>query len=99
MVFPVKSTDEIAFFEDKTGYGVRIIDAKYPMPDEDVTGIRLGSPQYPAEHGDLAIMFTEISGMTAPAHCLWSKEYILTPFGRSEGYFCHIFTRVCEGVL
>lgn len=70
MSFSVKSTDEIVFFEDKTGYGVRLIDAKYPMPNGDMAGICLGNPQYPAEHGDLAIMFTERSGMTDHAHLL-----------------------------
>lgn len=68
MSFVVKSTDEILFYEDKDGYGVRIIDAKYPMPDEDITGISLGSPQYPAEHGDLSIIFTEKSGMIDQAY-------------------------------
>lgn len=73
MSFAVKSTDEIVFFEDKNGYGVRIIDAKYPMPNEDLAGVSLASPQYPAEHGDLTIVFTEKSGMrkhTRTYHCL-----------------------------
>lgn len=67
MNFVLKGTDHLEPFSRSGKYGIKIIDAKFALPntndDPSSEFVCLDMPEYPIEHDDIAIMFDSDTGM------------------------------------
>lgn len=76
MNFVIKSTDKFETFTRSEQHGVRIVDAKFPLPkkptEENSDFMCLDMPEYPSEHDDITVGFESEAGMFSSvphAHC------------------------------
>ncbi|KAJ2897293.1 uncharacterized protein MKZ38_004804 [Zalerion maritima] len=73
MNFVLKSTDLYENFSRSSKSGLRIVDAKFPLPrmteeaGEEASFVCLDSPDYAGEHDDISILFEKDAGMLKPS--------------------------------
>lgn len=88
MNFIVKGTDVFEIFTKSGKYGVRIVDAKFPLPKRagqtigegetlsagEEEFLSLDLPEFPSEHDDITIVFDDERGKCADVGVLLYKQ-------------------------